>query len=104
MNQSINQKCTLSLTLFSIYIDELVREWKKVAPLDIWIGQNECLNIMFFANNQTENQMLEEVAQSKLFEMWFNIWGQDNKNTRITNMKRRWRNLKDKIRNTNKNL
>lgn len=30
---------------------------------------------MFFANNQTENQMLEEVAYSKLFEMWFNIWG-----------------------------
>jgi hypothetical protein len=50
INQSIHQGCNLSPTLFHIYLNNVIREWKKRNNKRILLKQMVPQNILLFTN------------------------------------------------------
>jgi retron-type reverse transcriptase len=51
INQGVKQGCPMSPTLFNIFTDEVIRQWKDVLIKDFKIG-NTVLNTILFADDQ----------------------------------------------------
>lgn len=64
INQGVRQGCSLSPTLFNLYIDDVLRIWKEnnVAP-GIELGPSQYLNTMLFADDQVIIQDKEDKLQ-----------------------------------------
>jgi hypothetical protein len=56
INQGVRQGCNLSLALFNIYIDDLLRNWKHKADSGILLKRNLYLNTLLFADDQVTIQ------------------------------------------------
>ena len=52
INQGVRQVCNLSLALFNIYIDDLLRNWKYKVGSGIVLKRNLYLNILLFADKK----------------------------------------------------
>jgi hypothetical protein len=63
ISEGDRQGCSLSLELFNICTDDLIREWKTKVNPEIYINQNKMLNVRLFANDQMVIQTREEELQ-----------------------------------------
>ena len=52
INQGVRQGCNLSLALFNIYIDDLLRNWKHKSDTGIKFKRNIYFNTLLFADDQ----------------------------------------------------
>lgn len=67
--QGVRQGCTLSPTLFSIYIDDLVRKWKPLVNAGVKISKSKFLNILLFADDLVIIQNSEAALQRSIFKL-----------------------------------
>ena len=67
VNQGVWQECNLSLALFNIYIDDLLRNWKHKADGGILPKRNLYLNTLLFADNQVVIQDSEDKLQKSVY-------------------------------------
>lgn len=65
INQGVRQGCSLSPTLFNIYIDSMIRVWKPEIKPGIKIGNNY-INNMLFADDQIIMQENEQDLQHSI--------------------------------------
>ena len=79
INEAVRQGCNLSPTLFNIYIDDLLRNWKHNADVGILLKRNLYLNTLLFADNQVVIQDSEDKLQKSGY-----ILNQMNKDYRYT--------------------
>lgn len=68
-NQGVRQGCSLSPTLFNIYMDVIIRDWKRVIPPGINIGKGTCLNTLLYADDQVIIQETEDDLQLSLYRL-----------------------------------
>jgi hypothetical protein len=66
IKQGVRQGCNLSLALFNIYIDDLLRNWKNKADAGILFKRNPYLNTLLFADNQVVIQDSEDKLQKSV--------------------------------------
>jgi hypothetical protein len=52
INQGLRQGCNLSPTLFNLYIEDLLRNWKHKDDAGIMLKRNLCHNTLPFADDQ----------------------------------------------------
>jgi hypothetical protein len=52
INQGVRQGCNLSPTLFNLYIDDLLRNWKHKVDTGVMLKRNLYLNALLFADDQ----------------------------------------------------
>ena len=62
ISQGVRQGCNLSLAVFNIYIDNLLRNWKYKVDAGVALKRNLYLNTLFFA----DNQMIIQITEDKL--------------------------------------
>jgi len=67
INQGVRQGCNLSLALFNIYIDELLRNWKHKADAGIMLKISIYLNTLLFADDQVIIQDSEDKRQKSVY-------------------------------------
>ena len=67
INQGVRQRRNLSLTLFNIYIDDLLRNWKHKADAGTLLKRNLYLNTLLFADDQVVIQDSEDKLQKPLY-------------------------------------
>ena len=67
VNQGVRQGCSLSPTLYNIYMDDAIRRWKQQAPLGIKIAQESYLNTILYADDQVIIQSSEDDLQKSVF-------------------------------------
>ena len=70
INQGVRQGCSLSPNLFNIYVDDLVRIWKDEILTGIKIGQEQCLNVLLFADDLVIIQNDETKLQKAVYEFY----------------------------------
>ena len=52
INQGVTQGCSLSPTLFIIYLDDVTRRWQSIYPsTGISLGQSEFVNMLLFTDD-----------------------------------------------------
>jgi hypothetical protein len=69
-NVGVRQGCSLSPTLFNIYIDEIVRRWKNEVFRGIRLSPSErYINTMLFADDQFIIQPTEDDLQRSIFKL-----------------------------------
>jgi hypothetical protein len=56
-------------TLFNIYIDDFLREWKSEENFKIWLNTRTPLNTLLFADNQIIIQENEDQLQRALHKL-----------------------------------
>lgn len=66
INQGVRQGCSLSPTLFNIYVDHIFRKWKCRVALGIKLTNDEYLNALLFADDlwiiqDSENDLQKSV-------------------------------------------
>ena len=49
VTQGVRHGCSISPTLFNIYINDLVRKWKLLVNLGITLSRDRYLNVLLFA-------------------------------------------------------
>ena len=52
INKAVKQGCGLSPTLFNLYINQLIREWKSTIITGFKICNNKILKTMLYADDQ----------------------------------------------------
>ena len=67
INQGVRQRRNLSLTLFNIYIDDLLRNWKHKADAGTLLKRNLYLNTLLFADDQVVIQDSEDKLQKSVY-------------------------------------
>jgi hypothetical protein len=67
INQGVCQGCSLSPTLFNIYLDDVTREWKTRSNLGIRLKETAALNTLLFADDQIIIQESEDELQKSIF-------------------------------------
>jgi hypothetical protein len=65
-NQGVKHGCSLSPTLFNIYIDNMIRRWKAEIKTGIKLNDRLCLNTMLFADDQATMWTLN-LKNSKIY-------------------------------------
>lgn len=63
INQGVRQGCSLSPTLFNIYIDDIIRNWKLSITPSIRLNANTNINTLLFADDQAIIQENEDDLQ-----------------------------------------
>ena len=66
INQGVRQGCNLSPALFTIYTDDLLRNWKHKADVGIVLKRNLCINTLLFADDQVIIQDSEDKYSSEI--------------------------------------
>jgi len=66
INQGVQQGCNLSPTIFNIYIDDLLRNWKHKVDAGIVLKRNLYLNTLLFADDQVIIQDSEDKLQKSV--------------------------------------
>ena len=66
INQGVRQGCSLSPSLFNMYIDEILREWMNVCPAGIRISDKGSLSTLLYADDQiiigkSENELQRSI-------------------------------------------
>jgi hypothetical protein len=67
INQGVRQGCSLSASLFNIYLDDVLREWKTRSRPGIWLKVTAALNTMLFADDQIIIQESEDELKRSIF-------------------------------------
>lgn len=67
--QGVRQGCSISPTLFNIYIDHIVKIWKNEINTGITIGHNKLLNILLFADDLVIIQGNEDNLQTAIYRL-----------------------------------
>jgi hypothetical protein len=67
INQGVRQGCSLSSTLFNIYLDDVIREWKTENNPEIWLKETAALNTLLFADDQIIIRESEDELQRSTF-------------------------------------
>jgi hypothetical protein len=52
INKGVRQGCSLSLTLFNIYLDEIITKWQKQDITGIKLSKKQQLSTLLFADDQ----------------------------------------------------
>lgn len=68
-DQGVRQGCSLSPTLFNIYIDDLIRKWKKVVDPGLKISQGKYLNALLYADDVIIIQNAENKLQRSIHKL-----------------------------------
>lgn len=68
-NQGLKQGCSLSPTLFNIYIDDITKEWKKVVKPGLKISKKTHINALLFADDLAIIQETEDDLQRSLHQL-----------------------------------
>lgn len=69
INQGVRQGCSLSPTLFCIYIDDLINKWKNEVTPGIFITRNKYVNILLYADDIVIIQNSEENLQRSVYKL-----------------------------------
>ena len=69
INQGVRQGCSLSPILFNIYMDDMIREWKKMVPSGIYLGNHVYLNLLLYADDQVIIQENEDDLQRSIYKL-----------------------------------
>lgn len=69
VNRGVRQGCSLSPTLFNIYIDNILREWKSLSKPSIWINPNTPLQSLLYADDHTIIEENELSLQKSLYQL-----------------------------------
>jgi hypothetical protein len=75
-NQGLLQGCNLSLALFNIYIDDLLRNWKHNADAGIMFKRILYLNTLLFSDDQVI--VLRTRLRRQTLEIYIYIYIQSN--------------------------
>jgi len=67
INQGVRQGCNLSPAVFDVYIDDLLRNWKRKADAGIMLKRNLYLNTLLFADDQVIIQDFEDKLQKSVY-------------------------------------
>jgi hypothetical protein len=67
INQGVRKDCSLSPTLFNIYFDDVIREWKTRSNPGIWLKETAALNTLLFADDQIIIQESKDELQRSIF-------------------------------------
>ena len=67
INQGVRQGCNLSLALFIIYIDYLLRNWKHKVDTGIVLKRNQYLNTLLFTDDQVIIQDSGDKLQKSVY-------------------------------------
>ena len=68
-NQDVQQGCSMSPTLFNIYIDDLINEWKKSVDPGLRISQDKCINMLLYADDLVIFQDTEAKLQKSIYTL-----------------------------------
>lgn len=68
-NQGVRQGCSISPTLFNIYIDNIVKKWKMDVNPGIEIGSDKALNVLLFADDLAIIERTEENLQRAVYRL-----------------------------------
>ena len=66
-NVGLRQGCSLSPTLFNIYINDILKEWKTLVDVGIKLCDNIYVNTLVFADDQIIIQENEENLQKSMY-------------------------------------
>ena len=81
-NQGVRQGCSLSPTLFNLYIDDIIRTWKTSAAPGIKLKVNMFINKLLFADDQVIIQECEDGLQrSTPRQNLSRLWNENLKKT-----------------------
>ena len=69
INQGVRQGCSMSPTLFNIYIDDLIRNWKNEVNEGIQLTRNYHLNVMLYADDVILIQNKESDLQMSVYRL-----------------------------------
>lgn len=69
INKGVRQGCSLSPSLFNIYIDDILREWKKCTNDGISLNRQNILNTLLFADDQIIIQDSEDNLQKAIHKL-----------------------------------
>lgn len=69
INLGVRQGCSLSATLFNLYIDEMLNEWNCYASCGIEIAENCFLNSILYADDQVLIAETEDELQLNIYKL-----------------------------------
>ncbi|KAJ4429720.1 hypothetical protein ANN_21924 [Periplaneta americana] len=85
INQGFRQGCSLSPSLFNIYLDDLIKEWKMEVNPGIKISKDTFLNVLMFADDVILIQDSEEKLQYAIHKL--HLLGKEDYNLSISTHK-----------------
>ena len=69
INRGVRQGCSLSPTLFNIYMNEIITQWQKEVPASIQLSRKAKLNTFLFADDQVIISNTEDNLQKAIFKL-----------------------------------